>query len=68
MVLTAALFVAYVFRRYGLITGDSSSITAVEEEKWGQCGLIVIFFVCIYESIDSIAYSGGLYWDQKDER
>ena len=68
VVLTAALFVAYVFRRYDSITGDSSSITAVEEEKWGQCGLIVIFFVCIYESIDSIAYSGGLYWDRKDER
>ncbi|KAK7839401.1 fatty acid hydroperoxide lyase [Quercus suber] len=33
VVLTAALFVAYVFRRYDSITGDSSSITAVEKAK-----------------------------------
>ncbi len=33
VVLTAALFVAYAFRRYDSITGDSSSITAVEKAK-----------------------------------
>ncbi|KAM3744990.1 hypothetical protein ACB098_06G092200 [Castanea mollissima] len=33
VVLTAALFVAYVFRRYDSITGDSSSITAVAKAK-----------------------------------
>lgn len=33
VVLTAALVVAYIFRRYDSITGDSSSITAVEKAK-----------------------------------
>ncbi|KAB1201008.1 Allene oxide synthase, chloroplastic [Morella rubra] len=31
VVLTAAMFIAYAFRRYDSITGDSSSITAVEK-------------------------------------
>lgn len=33
VVLTAALVVAYIFRRYDSVTGDSSSITAVEKAK-----------------------------------
>lgn len=33
VVLTAALVVAYIFRRYDSITGDSSSITAAEKAK-----------------------------------
>ena len=50
VVLTAALFVAYVFRRYDSITGDSSSITAVEKAKWGQSLLLWLwfFFFCLY--------------------
>lgn len=33
VVLTAALFVAYIFSRYESVVGDSSSITAVEKAK-----------------------------------
>lgn len=37
--LTAALIVAYLFRRYDSIQGDGSSITALQKTKWkkGKC-------------------------------